>query len=380
MKILNLMIICLLLTNLFYTSCVNRIPYPMDVGRFYTAIEKNDVDTVKYLIKRYKIMPNLLLNGQLLFGHDIHSSPIIQAIYNIKDDIEILDLLVKNGGNIHYVNENGLNAFSSAVLFDNVKALQYLIDKGVDVNQRDSNGETALYNATSLKYLELMQMLLENGADVNLKSNTNDYSVYHIIPWLEDISIDKRMEMFNLLLRYDPSLFDSQSTEGDTPFSFALAFGQYEMIDFFLKHGASVSKALNNGGLYGYLDSLLLSDNREYMIKLLNNCGGYINGKDENGNTLLIIGVLALNPSEIDYEILKTLAEKSENIDQRNDTGATAFMLAVAMNRLDMARLLLEMGANRYQTDIAGQDAIKCHEDFSKAFGFPFNPKIYSLF
>jgi len=219
-----------------------------------------------------------------------------------------------------------------------------------------------------------MRILLENGADISIKNNNNGNTVYHLIPWHEDITIEERKEIFSQLLQYDDSLFDEPEAHGYTPFSFTLVFGQYEMIDFFLEHGASVSKALNCGD--PDLKTLLQPYNKEYLMKLLNNCTGLLNGKDDDGNTLLMLGIAGIYDPEIDYETFKTLAEKYENIDQETPEGITAFMLAVALNKLDVARLLIDMGADKNHKNILGQDAIMFHEAFQKELGNSVNSKI----
>jgi len=367
----------LLIIVLLYSSCKIK-PELYDIARFNIAITNNDIDTVKYYLKRYKNISNAMLSVKPILGYDEHLSPIMQSVYYNKEGTEILELLVRNGGNIHFLNEKNMDAIQFASLYENTKALLFLIDKGADINSKDINNETSLFSAVVYKNLEIMQILLENGADVNIKSNINNYSVYHFIPWLEDISTEMRKEMYNMLIQYDASSFDSLSASGHTPFSFTLSFGQYDMIDFFLEHGASVNKALNCGDTY--LGDLLHIYNKEYIIKLLNNCDGFINGKNENGNTLLMLGILSENDQDIEYETLKFLAEKSENIDQKNDEGATAFMLAVAMNRLDIARLLIDMGADKYHKNNMGLDAINYHEHFQREFGNPINPEVYKLF
>jgi ankyrin repeat protein len=369
------------MANLFFLSCINIKKYPdlPDIGIFYTAIINNDIDTVKYYIKNYKYMPNVMLgSGPLGVGNEQPLSPIMMAAAHNKEGTEILDLLIKEGGNLNYVvNETGDNAIIIASRHNNPKALQFLIEKGMDVNSRDINGSSCLFAAVALKAWDTLRILLENGANVNIKSNINDWTVYHIIPWLEDLTAEKRQEIFSLLMQYDDTFFDEPDVSGYTPFAFALTFGQYEMIDFFLEHGALVSKALNC--VNEELRSILHPDNKDYLVKLLNKCTGPLNGKDENGHTLLMLGLLGTNIPEIEYEIYKMLIEKSE-IDQENNGGATAFMLAVAMNRLDIARLLISMGADKYHKDIIGQNAIEWHRIFQKSFGNPVNPEIYSLY
>jgi len=128
---LRIISIYFLVTNLLLISCMKKNPALPDTLSFYNAIRENDIGKVKRYLRRYNNISNVLLgNGPLGMRGTTHASPIMMAVYNNKEGTEILDLLVKNGGNIHYVNEDGNNAIIYAVLFDNAKALIYLIEKG----------------------------------------------------------------------------------------------------------------------------------------------------------------------------------------------------------------------------------------------------------
>jgi ankyrin repeat protein len=276
MKKYHFIVTYLLITTLLYASCLKRDPYPMDIGRFNIAITNNDIETVEYYLRHYRNMSKMMLNAGTFLGIVEHWSPIMIAAYHVKEGTEILDLLVQNGGDINYASEMGASAVSLAVYTNNITALQYLVDKGADVNIRYDTGETSLMSATLLNHWDAVRILLENGADINIRTNFENNTAYHQIPWIENATAEERQKMFSLLMEYDPSLFDSLCAVGYTPFSLSLAFSQYDMIDFYLQHGASVSRALNSGFVELY--NLLRPENREYIVAALHRLERQISG------------------------------------------------------------------------------------------------------
>jgi ankyrin repeat protein len=354
---------------------IKKNPDLPDIGKFMVAVQNNDLDTVRYYIKYFNYITNVLVgDGPFGVGGRIHMSPIMVAAAFNKEGTEIFDLLIKNKGHLEYVNEDGMNALLYAAQRNNVIAIEYLLKKGMDVNFTNVNGDSCLMTAICLKSFDAAKVLLEHGAKIDITSNVDGSSVYNMISYLPDIESETILEMLNLFMRYDPALLDVPQKEGFTSFSFAVLNGHYQTIDFYLEHGASALIVLNH--VTENLEYLFLSENQKYLIKLLENVDGGLNGANEDGQTLLM---RALYYPELAYEIIKDIAEKSENIEQEAKGGITAFMLAIANNRVDAAKLLLEMGADKGREDIAGNTAIKYHERFQQMKNEPINPAITAL-
>lgn len=56
---------------------------------------------------------------------------------------------------------------------NNLDVLELFLREGVDINCQNSNGNTALYNAAYFGYLDKIKFLVEHRADINLKSNSS---------------------------------------------------------------------------------------------------------------------------------------------------------------------------------------------------------------
>lgn len=88
-----------------------------------------------------------------------------------EDDIEILDLLLKNGANPNLKVEGGNPLIVSAAEYGNAQAVELLIKYGVSPNQKSPSGDTPLTMAAKNKDDKTANVLINAGADVNAKDN-----------------------------------------------------------------------------------------------------------------------------------------------------------------------------------------------------------------
>lgn len=84
------------------------------------------------------------------------------------------DLLVKNGADLTFQNEEGENLLFA---FKDIDINKYLLQTGLDVNKRNNNGMTPLFMAKSSKHIEL---LLSKGADPYLTDNKGNAPIFKI--------------------------------------------------------------------------------------------------------------------------------------------------------------------------------------------------------
>ena len=78
-----------------------------------TATQKNKIELVKELIKSVNVN----------YKDKKHKTAIFYAVEN--GNIEIIDLLIKNGANIYQKDDRGLMAIHYAVLMDNKEVIEY---------------------------------------------------------------------------------------------------------------------------------------------------------------------------------------------------------------------------------------------------------------
>lgn len=106
---------------------------------------------------------------------DGNMTPLMAATQ--RENMELLDVLLKNTEDINLTNDNGMTALEFAVNMNQTEVVQRLLDAGADSNL-DSEYQLPLIKAASNENLEIIKMLLDNGADPNkVKDNQTALSV-----------------------------------------------------------------------------------------------------------------------------------------------------------------------------------------------------------
>jgi ankyrin repeat protein len=131
----------------------------MTYTEFWNACENGDYEMVSLLINSIKDINKPNLKGW---------NAIILSAFN--HHMDIVKLLLQNGGDINSTNGKGTTVFMYAktkVLENgNYFFLDFLISNGADINKRDlKNNFTVLDYAKQLNSLELIHYLTNKGAE-----------------------------------------------------------------------------------------------------------------------------------------------------------------------------------------------------------------------
>jgi ankyrin repeat protein len=86
--------------------------------------------------------------------------------------VELIELLVKNKGNVRLKDRDGRTALFWAAGNNQAEAVETLLKLGAPVNDIDRQGTTALMIAARRGYEEVVRALLAAKADVNLTDHT----------------------------------------------------------------------------------------------------------------------------------------------------------------------------------------------------------------
>ncbi len=142
------------------------------------ALEEGNILKVKQAIKAGEDMNQTIMVG---IDEDEESTLLFYALRQ-RADCDIIRLLVDNGADIHFVNEDGISVLDEAVIFGDLEILTYLTDeKALDITttQRKS-GFTPFMQACCYNNLEVAEFILSKGADPHIKDNAGmsalDYS------------------------------------------------------------------------------------------------------------------------------------------------------------------------------------------------------------
>ncbi|MBL6445148.1 ankyrin repeat domain-containing protein [Fulvivirga sp. 29W222] len=92
-----------------------------------------------------------------------------------KGNVDILDVLIKNGADLDVLTKPGYSAAHLAVFSNNYEALKLLLDNGANKNIKDPDGNTLLWSAV-MHYDDedgdaMIKMLLDTGIDPHIPNS-----------------------------------------------------------------------------------------------------------------------------------------------------------------------------------------------------------------
>ena len=83
-------------------------------------------------------------------------------------DQDMLELLIENGADLFYSDDEGVSILDFAVTYNNLYMINLLLEKGKDINDvTRKSGFTPLMAAVCYGRYDIFRILLEAGADLN---------------------------------------------------------------------------------------------------------------------------------------------------------------------------------------------------------------------
>lgn len=226
------------------------------------AVNNGDIEIAKLLLEnKAKIKDELLIAIK---------SPIVESRINI------MKLLIENGANINYTDENGFNPLNIAIESGDMELTKFLITNGANVNSLMQDGVSLIGYAIAQNNMDLLQILIENGANVNYTVGDSwadtplmtasrlglDNVVRILLTRNADINavdmngntalhtaaLNSQLSVVKLLLEKNPNL-DIQNKVGNTALHLAVISGNIDIVGELVLKGAN-TKIRNNDGKY----------------------------------------------------------------------------------------------------------------------------------
>ena len=226
------------------------------------AVNNGDIEIAKLLLtNKAKINDELLLAIK---------SPIVES------RIDMMKLLIDNGANINYADENEFTPLNIAIETGDMELTKFLITNGANVNSLMQDGVSLIVYAISQNNMDLLQILIENGANVN--NTTGDYwagsplitasrlgldNVVRILlsrnadinavdmngnTALHTAALNSQLSVIKLLLEKNPNL-DIQNEVGNTALHLAVISGNIDIVGELVLKGAN-TRIRNDDGKY----------------------------------------------------------------------------------------------------------------------------------
>lgn len=222
------------------------------------------------------------------------TTPLHWAVYKV--DAELVKALLARGAKPNVVNHFGSSPLAEAVKIADLEIIRMLLKAGADVEAPNQDGQTALMLAVRTGVFDVVKLLVDHGANVNA-----------VEQW-----------------------------RGQTPLMWAAADGKPEIVELLVKKGADV----NARAVVNDWENQITSEPRAQY-------------KPSGGLTPLLYAARAGC-----LRCVSALLDGGADINKPNPDGVTPLMIAIDNQHYDVAKYLLEKGANPHTWDWWGRTAL----------------------
>ncbi|XP_071954118.1 ankyrin repeat domain-containing protein 17-like [Antedon mediterranea] len=212
--------------------------------------------------------------------------------------VDVVRLLIEYGAHVNSKSQTGNTALMYACSGGHEDVVQVLLEHGANIEDHNENGHTPLMEAASCGHVEVARLLLMRGAGINTHSNEFKESALTLACY------KGHLEMVKFLLEAGAD-HEHKTDEMHTALMEASMDGHVEVAQLLLDHGAQVN---------------MPADSFESPLTLAA-CGGHV-------------------------DLAALLIDRGANIEEVNDEGYTPLMEAAREGHEEMVALLLAQGAN----------------------------------
>jgi ankyrin repeat protein len=333
----------------------------------HLAIYRNNPEIVALL---------LAVGARLNAFNVLEQSPLMAACEGGHES-SVVRLLAR-GAKVNAADSRGQTPLHLAIKASSSSIAKLLLEHGADASPADKNGMTPLALATEHKLLDIAAQLVESGACAPNVADSKGRTAVHTAASRGQTRV---LELLGQAKQ--PAVnFGARDADGNTPLHLAVAGGHEESLDVLFRSFGVDLDAVNNAGLTPL--HLAAKRNAVAIAHKLVSAGASLDTVAPDGRTPLHAAALAgatevvtalcrfdatAAPVARDgkkrtplhcaaflgyVETTRALAAAcAETIEMRDEQGNTPLMLACWAKRVDVARLLVSLGANVAATDLS---------------------------
>src|SRR5450631_3696005 len=232
-----------------------------------------------------------------------------------KNCLDLATELLDHGASVDARDRLGARPLSHAARFGHLGVVDLLLAHGAPIDARNLAGSTALYLAAEGSHIAIAQRLIERGADVKLSGRSG------ITPIAAAAYAGNEI-IFDALLARGADERAPDDT-GKPPIVYAAAGARFEIVQRLLARNIDVNARYRN-------DLTLLM---------------WASGPDQGA------------PEAQAIKVVTYLLDAGAHVDDRDDRGRTALMIAAEGGHAEIANLLVARGADPSLKDKAGKRA-----------------------
>ena len=292
----------------------------------------------------------LLLN----YGADVNSqdnrnqTPLHVAMR--KELFTLARIFIEHGANTQAEDDYGttpLHLLSASRIHDSnaLDLVWLLLGQGVEVNRLVKDKQTPLHLAMRSNWFKLALILLDHGADANAE-DIHGWTPLHLLS-ASQIRDDEALNLVRPLLEHGAEL-NKRNNDGQTPLQLAMMAVWFQFARILLDHGADVSTEDEHGRTLLHL----LAASRAHESDALNlvwpllERGAVVNRRDKYKQTPLYLAI-----RRYWFQLARILLNQGANAKAEHDDELPPLHLVLSASRihdsdaLDLTLLLLEHGA-----------------------------------
>lgn len=259
----------------------------------------------------------------------------------VDGDLNAVRKELKNGVPVDAKAECGLTPLHVATLFDQSATAKLLLSSGADVSLTDGKGNTALHMASFLGHIDIVPALLKAGADPAVRNHLGFSSVDNVaVRWSSDLEA-----YYHHLERVLDVSLDLERIKSERPKILQLLSAA--------KINALDKKEQNHTPTISLWQAAITGNPAAVEEHIV--AGTDLNAKgDYGGSTPLILASIFGKK-----DVARILIDAGADLELRNSKGSTALHQACFFCCPEIVQMLLKAGADSRQTDNDGRTPLE---------------------
>lgn len=194
-----------------------------------------DLDLVKNIedASQFSIESDNLISDEKIIIENVYlveftSSPLIEAIKNIKKFEELID----SYGGQNYVDDFGNTDFIYSFIYNRIEIVRYMIENKLltNINIQNNEGNTVLMFIYAIYDIEIIKYLI-NSSNINIQNNYG-YTTFMMLCEKGKIEIIKYLVESNLINETNVNMKDYNGT---TAFMIACKYGKLSIVEYLIE-------------------------------------------------------------------------------------------------------------------------------------------------